>query len=123
MAVVAEVCFAPAVPRRHRAAELTFPLEEVLAVGGTLLCHGRATARAAHEVRRVERLIVFTRIAAPLPREVGMTALGAHEVRVPVHGVALAVIVPLRRGVGDLFGFGESFEFETLERLLLDNCF
>jgi len=123
VAVVAEVCLAPAVPRGDSATELALPLEEVLTVRGALRGGRRAAAPAAHEVRGVERLVILPCVAPSLPGEVGVRALGAHKVGVPVHGVPLPIVVPLACGVDELLRFGEPLELEALEGFLLDCSF
>jgi len=83
----------------------------------------RPAARAANEIRRIERLVVLACVAPSLTREVRVRALETHEVRVPIHGVPVAIVVPLARGVDDLLGLGESFEFEALQGFLLHQGF
>jgi len=121
VAVIAEVGLAPAVPGRDGTAKLALPLQEVLAVRCALGGRRRAAARAAHEVRGVEGLLLFASVAPSLPREVGVRALEAHEVRVSVHCVPVSVVEELAARVRDLLRFRESLEFQSLGSLLLNH--
>jgi len=105
VAVVAEVRLAPAIPRRNRAAELTLPLQEILSVRRTLRCQHGSTAPTAHEVVGIKGLVVLPCITAPLAGKVGVCALRAHEVRIPIHGKLIAVVEPLARMIHEFFCF------------------